>query len=154
MMFSTAAALHVCCLPWNCFIRCVPSGAIHDAALPRCCLRWGAPARFFARRPPRYIQQCCFRLGAPACFLTRRPPSCFRGAASSGATRRAYPRGVFHHTFGGAASDGAPQRATHAAPSAVLPAVLLQAGRPGVLPHAAFSTVMKQLQPQQLQLGV
>ena len=42
----------------------------------------------------------------------------------------------------------------HAAAPTVLPVVLLQAGRPGVLPHAAFSTVMKQLQPQQLQLGV
>ena len=98
------------------------------------------------------LPRCCFKRGNQACF------------------------GVFHHTFGGAASDGAPQGAIHAAPSAVLPAVLLQAGRPGVLPHAAaptvlpvvllqagrpgvlphaaFSTVMKQLQPQQLQLGV
>jgi hypothetical protein len=80
--------------------------------------------------PSIMLPRCCFKRGNQACF------------------------GVFHHTFGGAASDGAPQRAIHAAPSAVLPAVLLQAGRPGVLPHAAFSTVMKQLQPQQLQLGV
>jgi hypothetical protein len=45
----------------------------------------------------------------------------------------------------------------HAAAPTALPVVLLQAGRPGVLPHAAPSTVMKQqqqLQPQQQQLGV
>jgi len=49
---------------------------------------------------------------------------------------------------------GRPGVLPHAAAPTVLPVVLLQAGRPGVLPHAAFSTVMKQLQPQQLQLGV
>jgi len=44
----------------------------------------------------------------------------------------------------------------HAAAPTVLPVVLLQAGRPGMLPHVAPSTVMnqQQLQPQQQQLGV
>ena len=67
--------------------------------------------------PSAILRAPVLLVGRPVCFPTRCPPPFLRGATSSGTPRRASPRGVLYH----------------------VPVVLLQAGRPRVLSHAALA---------------